>query len=122
MEQRLWLVRLASILVVALFFSVGSCLLVKMNASSRRAQAEEIWEDPRYAPVLEEIKAKHLELKKLRAASAHEPDVDKGFLTLFFGCYLMVGLIVGGYSLARLFISPLFLNPDDERPATPPLP
>jgi len=106
-EQRIWLTRIITILLAAFFLSAFISLLTRANTSKYQAQAESTRQDPRYAPVLQEIQAQHLSVKNIQQAVG--PLTSPAFGRTFFGMFLVVMASVGTYSLIYLFISPFFL-------------
>ncbi len=105
---RLWLARLVSLALFSLLFAG----FTNFGALLRRDKAADIWQDPRYASVLQEIQSNNLKISKINVALT--PNHEKTFAMTFFGLFLADALIVGAYSLIYIFVSPLILKkPDD---------
>ena len=106
--SRLWLARIVSLGIFSLILAFFLTLVGPVD----RAKKADIWKDPQYASILEEIKAKDLKVTRIDAALRE--DRQKTFPIMLFGMFAGSAMILGGYALVYIFVSPAILGKSDE--------
>ncbi|MDD5261805.1 MAG: hypothetical protein PHD76_08140 [Methylacidiphilales bacterium] len=104
--QGVWIARFLSLAIFSAAFSAITYFIPNAHTKAMR-----IREDPRYAIVLKEIQENHLKSSDISLAAYDK--TKPSFLGIFSSLFFGAGLIVGGYSLIYIFVSPLFIKSEN---------